>query len=232
MHRFYFESQIKDDVLTLHDSDQIKQMKKVLRLSEGDRIILFDNSGYDFDCEIVTMEVKAMKLRVLHKTKGIGFKKECTLYMALLKKDNFELVLQKAVELGASKVVPVVTERCVKNTISDNQYERYRSIVKEATEQSEGSMLPELGELRTYAQALDEVPLDTLNLIFNAREDALHIQDIDLDRKVTLFIGPEGGFTPQELEEAQGKGLISVSLGRRILRAETAAIATLAKVLI
>jgi RsmE family RNA methyltransferase len=76
------------------------------------------------------------------------------------------------------------------------------------------------------------VPLDTLNLIFNAREDALHIQDIDLDRKVTLFIGPEGGFTPQELEEAQGKGLISVSLGRRILRAETAAIATLAKVLI
>lgn len=232
MHRFYIDHKITGDTLTIHDSDQIKQMKKVLRLSEGDRIMLFDNTGFDYDCEIVKFEVKSTDLKVLKKIPGVGFNRNVTLYLALLKKDNFELVVQKATELGVSKIVPVLTHRCVKNSISPNQFDRYSSIIKEATEQSRGSIMPQLAKLQKYSETIDNLDENHLNLVAYEQEEVKHLNELNLENNINIFIGPEGGFTAEEIAYAQEKGCIVISLGKRILRAETAAIATLGRLLI
>ena len=232
MNRFYVDLNISGDSITIKDTDQIKQITKVLRLSVGDRLLVFNDTGFEWDSEITSVDKYNLDLKLLEKKKGIGFTSNITLYIALLKKDNLPLVLQKATELGVRRIVPINTERCVKNDISDAQQERLMKIIIEAAEQSEGALLPKLNTFMKFEDAVKQISTDELSLIAYARERHQTLEGLDLNNAINLFIGPEGGFTDKELKLASEYGIISLSLGERILRAETAAIATLGRLII
>lgn len=233
MHRFYSERKIIDQSFVIDNAEQVRQILKVLRLSDGDRIALFDNSGSDFEMEIVQPEKNSISLKLIAKRPGIIFDRHIILYQALLKKDNLEWVAQKATELGVSKIVPILTKRVVKNDLSRQGVTRLMQIIVEATEQSGGSVVPELGALISFADALKGIDKNHINLIAHEQEKERQATAAELaSDDISIFIGPEGGFDPAEYQTAIESGIIGVSLGKRVLRAETAAIASLAKILL
>jgi len=236
MHRFFVDKLIGGETFTLDNREQVKQITRVLRLSEGDRVVLFDNSGFEFEAEITERNETMLYFDIMEKREGIGFEREIVLYVSLIRRENFELVFQKATELGASRIIPVLSKRCVKNEISDNGYERLKAIIIEATEQSRGSITPALGKLITFEQAVEDLKSSNLDLALIAYEEekTKSLGEVIKGHKgsVGILVGPEGGFDPQEYQLAKKNGIISVSLGRRILRAETAAIAVLSKILL
>lgn len=230
MHRFFVED-VQAGVID--DQKQVKQLSSVLRVAVGDRCVVFDNSGLEWTIEVTSVHSRKIQYELLEKRQGIGFDREVTLYMGLLKKDKFEWVVQKATELGVSHIVPVITQRCVKNDISQHQYDRYRMIMKEATEQSGGAVIPFLDEALSFTQALDSLDKNNLNLIaYEGKGGGLLPFSAQATQPLSLFIGPEGGFTSEEIQQAQDVGVEVVTFGRRILRAETAAIAALGRLLI
>lgn len=230
MHRF-FVGDVQAGVID--DQKQVKQLSSVLRVAVGDRCVVFDDSGFEWIIEITSVHSRKIQYKLLEKRQGIGFDREVTLYMGLLKKDKFEWVVQKATELGVSRIVPVITQRCVKNDISQHQYDRYRMIMKEATEQSGGALLPSLNEILSFTQALDSLDINNLNLIAYEGKGGVGLPvTMDRNTHINLFIGPEGGFTSEEIEQAVSNNLTIITFGKRILRAETAAIAGLARLLI
>ncbi len=230
MHRFFL-----DDVYggVIDDVKQVKQLQSVLRVKIGDHCFVFDNSGFEWSVMVTGMNSRQITYELLEKKQGIGFDRDITLCMGLLKKDKFEWVVQKATELGVSHIVPIITQRCVKNDISRHQYDRYRMIIKEATEQSGGAVLPILDDALSFTQALDSLNKNNLNLIaYEVEGGRLLPLPSQLTKPLSIFIGPEGGFTPEEIQQAQLAGVEAVTLGDRILRSETAAVATLGRLLI
>lgn len=236
MHRFFVDKKMGGDSFTLDNKEQVQQITRVLRLSEGDRLILFDNSGFEFECEIMKRNDKMLYFDIMEKREGIGFDREIVLYISLIRRENFELVYQKATELGISKIVPVLAKRCVKNEISENGYERLKAIIIEATEQSRGSIVPTLGKLIKFEEAIEDIKSSNFDLSIIAYEEEKKntLDEVIKSHKgsVAIMIGPEGGFDPEEYQLAKKNGIISVSLGERILRAETASIAVLSKILL
>jgi len=217
---------------TISDSAIIKRIVSVMRLSKGSRILLIDGSGEEYDSEIIEIDKKSISFKILKTKQGLGFDKDLTLYMSLVKKDNFELITQKAVELGVKKVVPVLSQFCVKNEFSEKGLARLRSIVIEAVEQSEGSLLPEVVEPISFEQAIDDLPKQGSALMAQPRGLGKTFSKITFNEPLSVFVGPEGGYSEEEVKMAQERGIILVSLGSRILRAETAAISFLARLLI
>jgi 16S rRNA (uracil1498-N3)-methyltransferase len=166
---------------------------------------------------------------------------QLTLCQCLLKSDHFEWVLQKGTELGVSKFVPVISERTVITSPEDvkgRKLERWRRVIAEAAEQSGRGRLPVLGEVVKLQAAFNGVDPHSLNLIPWEEQKEQGLGSL-LRRKlkqgqtspVNLFIGPEGGFSRDEIQAAESRGMIPVTLGKRILRAETAAITAAALVL-
>ena len=211
------------------------QVGHVLRLRPGARILLLDNSGWESEVELTAFDRTTIQGRVLaRRVAQAATGPAVTLYACLLKGEKFEWVLQKATELGVAAVVPVISERTVAGGTKPDRWER---IVREAAEQSRRARLPLLQVPQSWAAAVvgaaghdlalvpwEEAasgPLPTA-LIAQARQAA----------RVALLIGPEGGLTAAEVEKAVAAGVQPVSLGPRILRAETAALAALALLLI
>lgn len=233
MHRFFVGKNISGTEFVIDEAGQANQILKVLRLSEGDRILVFDGSGPEYLAEISGRTGKEVFLNIIEKRDGIGFPREVTLYQSILKKDNFELIVQKATELGVSKIVPVISNRCVKREFSESGMDRLRHVMTEATEQSRGAVLPELTEPMTFDQAISSIDKQGISILAYEGDVQRQISDINLShQKISIFIGPEGGFTEGEYRLAEQYGIIAITLGKRILRAETAAIAALARILL
>lgn len=227
MQRFFVDGAPKGGEFVITNKDQVSQISRVMRLHVGDRIIVFNGSGDDWELEIVTMG-KTINTKVISQTRGIGFAKHVTVCLAMIKKDKLELAIQKLVELGVSRIVLMKTARCVKNDISESGLERLKTISIEATEQSEGSELVEIQGPLDFKVACDTFGKQNAYLAF---ERGGMKQNLDLDT-ITIFIGPEGGFTQEEVDYAVQQGVQLLSLGRRILRAETAAIGVASKILL
>ncbi len=219
LHRFFVEQEIGDKkTIEIKEERLLYQWRNVLRFSSLDKVILFDGEGSDFLCEINILSKNEAKLFVLEKTRGIIPKRKITLFVSLIKRENFELVLEKTTELGVSHIIPVVADRSEKKSFN---YERSAKIIVEASEQSGRSDIPVLGEeirleeaVNKYKKELNIFAFDPSGLDSNkttAKSDNLG-----------LFIGPEGGFTPKELEFFKEKEISIVKLGEQILRAETA----------
>jgi 16S rRNA (uracil1498-N3)-methyltransferase len=232
MHRFFVEPIIlQGDVVEL-PAVTAHQVRNVLRMGPGDRLLLLDNLGWQVGAELVEVTRRRVTVRLLEREPVSGEPEmKLTLYQSLLKKDNFEWVLQKGTELGVSRFVPLLTERTVvgEQTLQPNKLARWRRILTEAAEQCCRARIPQLAPAQTFAQALVDPDRPELALI-PALVAETHMLEVvngrsPLSNPIALFIGPEGGFSPAEIEQAQAHGLIPVSLGPRTLRAETAALA-------
>ncbi len=233
MHRFFVADFVeREGVVELNDPAQIKQIVSVLRLSPGDRITLFDGTGAEYEIVLRAVARGGVTGEIVQTRRKEPFSRNIVVYMAMLKKDNFELVLQKATELGAASIVPVMTARCVKTAISANQQARYEAILREATEQSGGVAMPVMGELTSFALAIDTLPQTRVHLIASTHATSQSLGAYAAERDLSIFIGPEGGFTDDEIAYAVNHGCHAVTLGTRILRAETAAIAALSRLLL
>ena len=216
------------------------QLRRVLRARPGDEIIVLDDSGLEFGAVVETLESGEARARVTSRSKSAGEPNVLiTLYQAMLKTDKFEFVLQKCTELGVTRFVPIYCERSVPRAQAEgsNRYERWRRIVREAAEQSGRGRLPLVERPLEFIQACEDADSPALlpweeerdfglrRALCAFKADAVGPGD---RRTLSLFIGPEGGFSGDEVEIARSHGITSVTLGRRILRAETAGIATVA----
>ncbi len=226
LHRFYITEKIVEKEKSIHISnrDLIHQWRKVFRYNVGSQVIVFDGSGVECRAVIAKVSPSEAELSVLE-TKDIDAPtKNIWLCLSLIKKDNFELVVQKAVELGVSHIVPILGERSEKKKLN---MERLQKIVLEATEQSGRGELMKVYEPTTLVKLFESGVLPQEKIFFHPHFPPVE-QYIDAQIKqysFAYFIGPEGGFSEEEIELFKQYNVAGFSLGSRILRAETAAIA-------
>ncbi len=243
--------------LELAEDDLIKQLRSVLRLGQGHKIILLDGLGGSYEFEIERVEKQRVYCRLIQKTSSYESKSLSIIVgLALIKADRFEWCIEKLTELGVSEIAPVSTRHCVikLNTSEDakgggkqdSKLARWNSIAREAAEQCERPTIPPVVKSQSLDRFLQR-PSDggTIDLRFICCErseaaplvKALHndISNRDLSGKnlplrIYLLVGPEGGFSPEEITLALDRGWQPVTLGSRILRSETAAIAAMCQV--
>jgi len=215
LHRFFIEKlKISNDETTITDEKTIHQLRRVLRSKVGDRIIITD-SGNDFLIEIEELGT-ILRGRVLE-TKENNNEPDIkiSLYQSFCKKDKFEWILQKGTEIGISEFIPVIAERSEKLGLNT---ERANKILKEAAEQSERGIVPSLLKEQMLDDALNNVKGEKLFLDRSGES----IKDYNVSKKeISLFIGPEGGWTQEELKLAKESGAKIISTGKLVLRTET-----------
>lgn len=204
-------------------------LANVMRLGVGDGLRLFNGVDGEWQAEVVSVTRKAVMLRARHQTRAPEPEPDCWLCFALLKRQKTDLVVEKATELGASVIQPIITARTQADHVN---LLRLRAIAIEAAEQCERLVVPEIREPVTLAKLMQAWPERRLYVADERRTAAVLKPEPGPARASALMIGPEGGFTDTELEAIARSPFINrVSLGRRILRAETAAIAGLALLL-
>jgi 16S rRNA (uracil1498-N3)-methyltransferase len=225
LHRFFIPASVPSSGdFTVTDENLLNQWRNVLRMDVGDTLVAFDGRGEEAVCTLVQLEKKSAVLSVAEYRKGIIPTREITLFMALIKRDNFELVLQKATELGVSRIVPLQTARSEKKGVNR---ERSEKILREATEQSGRTTVPVLD---SEVRLVDVVKNYQIPLVAFDPRGTLAARDAQggiLD-KTGIIIGPEGGFTEEEISFFEEHQIPIVCTGKTILRAETAALVALA----
>ena len=221
IHRFIDQSfNLNHKQLTITNREIINQWKNVLRLAVGDSLILGDGNGYEATAEIATLTSELAEVdladQVLNKNESTI---KATLYCAILKKENFELVVQKAVEVGISKIIPITTERTVKQNLRQDRLEK---IAKEAAEQSGRGIIPTIEPIADFKTALTQATGFGPTFIFDLTStEKFNSTSLPI---INIFVGPEGGFTEKEIGLAKEIGAQVASLGQLTLRGETAAI--------
>jgi 16S rRNA (uracil1498-N3)-methyltransferase len=216
------------EMLALGDA-QAHYLATVMRLSVGDTLLLFNGVAGEWEAEVTALTRKAVRLEIHRQTRAPEREPDCWLCFALLKRQKTELVVEKATELGVSVIQPILTARTQGSQVN---LERLRTIAVEAAEQCERLMVPEIRAPVTVAKLMENWPERRLYIADERRTAAVLRPDPTAAMPSALMIGPEGGFTGAELEGIARAPLVTrVSLGRRILRAETAAIAGLALLL-
>jgi 16S rRNA (uracil1498-N3)-methyltransferase len=210
--------------------------RDVLRLGVGDTLRLLDGAGGEYPAQIVEVSRKRVLVRLGAREEGLPDPPvRVTLCLGMLKAAKFEVALQKCTELGVAAFIPLLTERAVRDEVSEAKRRRWRGILAEAVEQCGGSHLPELASPQPLSQALSEMPPGGIALFpweetcepslrAALAEAVAQAGEAKRVSEVRLFIGSEGGFSPAEAALAEQYGARLVTLGRRILRAETAAI--------
>ena len=238
MHRFFVPPEwIRGERVVLRDA-AAHQVSRVLRMSAGDRVAVLDGTGREYTVGLAEFSRDRVEGRVLA-VDGGGVEPEggIVLYQGVLKGDRFQWVLQKGTELGVSAFVPVVCRRSVARPAageSGGSRRRWMAAITEAAEQCGARRLPELRDPVPFRAACDGVDPSHTSIIPWEEETATGLRQAlegASSRWVNLFIGPEGGFEGDEVEYARSRGVAPVSLGRRVLRSETAAIAAVSAVL-
>ena len=203
-------------------------LRNVLRLLAGDQVNVFDGRGNEFQCEILHVGKRSTELRILSAVDPGARESplDLTLASGLLKHDKFDLVIQKSTELGVSRFVPLLTERCdagMKDAA--RRKERWERIIVEASKQCGRSALMKLEDPAAFGTFVET--FDGTGFLFAERGGGPMPVEGEI-RKATAIVGPEGGWEPHEVELAVRAGCLPISLGGRILRAETAAISAAA----
>lgn len=199
------------------------QVSRVLRLRDGDELILLDGLGGEVQCRLEGGECVVVERR----TAGREPTHQLTVWQALLKGDHLEPVVSHGTELGIARFGLFLSERCVVRELTARRLERLRAVAREAAEQSERGIVPPIDEPISYGQALGAAAPGSV-LLFE-RHAGKRLTEIKPPRAV--FIGPEGGFSPAEVGAAERAGLVIAGLGPRILRSETVAVAVAAAIL-
>ena len=223
MHRFFVPPEVVARQEVSLGPELAHRLGRVLRLQPGDRVLLLDGSGREYEVEITALTAGAVQGTMVASHEGSGEPRlRLVLYPALIKGPRFDWVLEKGTEVGVSSFVPVVSSRSVvrPGEASASRLERWRRIVTEAAEQSGRSRLPPVSPPIAFTDALASAP--GLRLLPWEGEDSATLREVlaaeGPPEAVSLFIGPEGGFPAEEVEMARGQGTRTVSLGPRILR--------------
>lgn len=233
MQRFYFPpTNFRGDYLISQEPQFIAQLTKVLRAKHGDKFIFFNNTDSEYVGQLVELSKKEAKFLIIDSKIGQREPlRRVTLYQSLLKSDKLDWIIQKAVELGVAKIVPVYSRYSIVKDITPAKRKRYEEIIKEATEQCGGVRLAELTATIKFSDAVSLAgKIAGAKVIAWEKAVDYSLSEV-LTNDVQLFIGPEGGYHEEEIAEAVSHHLVPVTLGQRILRAETAAIVSLARLL-
>ena len=216
-------------------SDEARHLREVLRLKPGDRVYVFDGEGKEFVCAVRTAAREFADLEILEEVAPTRPESPLTLLLAvaLLKGEKFDLVVQKATELGVRQIIPLVTRhsdiRLRDEGDALKRVMRWQRIALEAAKQSGRAFMPQITPPLTLEYLLnDPLASESLQLLFSERggESLVTASGAVTDiEAVTAFVGSEGGWSDEEIEQARGTGVKIVTLGGRVLRAETAAIA-------
>jgi 16S rRNA (uracil1498-N3)-methyltransferase len=249
MHRFFIEPSLLQASPIILSEMLAHQVRDVLRLQVGEQLILLDNSGDEIIAAVASSARSSVIVRVLERRPGKAEPRiHVTLYQGMLKSARFEWILEKGVELGVTTFAPILCRRSTAGLEEAGaaKIQRWRRIIQEAAEQCGRARLPALSPIRTLPDALNNIPsggqgqaaAPTLSIIPWEEEHTRTLHDeaaesvaAQLIAPVHIFIGPEGGFAPEEIELARQHGVQPITLGPRILRAETAALVAVANVL-
>lgn len=236
MPRFFVtRSQVQNDEIVIQGND-VNHIKNVLRMSPGDELSLSDGEGMDYFCKIKSIEREEVRLSIENSwTSYVELPVKLYLFQGLPKGDKMELIIQKAVELGAFEIIPVRTKRAIVKLDDKKEAKkiaRWQQIAESGAKQSGRGLIPEIksvmgfSEALAYAKSLDAalIPYEKAEGIQKTREI---VHGLKGKKSVGIFIGPEGGFDEKEVEEALEMGIVPVTLGRRILRTETAGLTML-----
>jgi len=238
MNRFFVPASSFEGELVRLSREQAHQVHQVLRLGAGDAVVVLDDRGAEYEVVLTAVSQKEAVGRVASTGPAAGEPKvQLTLFQSLLVREKFEWVLQKATEVGVTQIVPVLTARGLVRTkqIEENKLDRWRRILVEAAEQAHRGRIPRLEPTLPFADVFsrfvgfDRFLIAAPSQVVTLREALRGIGRPDL--AVALLIGPEGGFTDEEVAMAREKGAIAVGLGPRILRTETAAVVASALIL-
>jgi 16S rRNA (uracil1498-N3)-methyltransferase len=218
------------------DPEESHHCSHVLRLCEGDRVTVFDGAGREGQATIASTSSSRVTLKIAGTSKTPSPPCEITLAQAIPKGKNMDLIVQKAVELGASKLVPILSDRTIVQLDADEtakKREKWRTVALEACKQCGQNHLPVISAPMNMKDFLERADKSSLLLIASLQPDARTLKFVlseytqqhgALPKRVTVFVGPEGDFTPAEISLAKSHGCQPITLGPIILRTETAAI--------
>ena len=232
----FFVPEGPDEAGQIHiTGSDVHHIRSVLRMKPGEQVVISDGRDKDYYCKITELNPGEIRVQVLKETEAAELPARLILYQGLPKGEKMELIIQKAVELGACRIVPVAMKRSVVKLDEKKaraKTTRWNTIAESAAKQSGRSICPEVMLPLPFAEAIQEsgnadrilVPYE------NARGMAATKEQVEAVRSgmdIAVFIGPEGGFEETEVEEARAAGFYPVSLGKRILRTETAGLTML-----
>ena len=231
MARFHVpQPQIEKGMLKI-EGDEVKHIRKVLRLRAGDEITVFDGLGKEFEGTIVEEGPSSVMVKIQNIFSSRGDSPlEVTLAQSLLKGEKMDYLIQKATELGVKEIIPFFSSRSVpllEKTSRLKRHHRWGKIAIEASKQCGRGVVPKIESLQDYSAMLHTASTSGLRLILWEREGIRLKEVLERSRektKIFSIIGPEGGFSQDEVDEAKRAGFLPVTLGRRILRAETASL--------
>lgn len=224
------------------------RISRVLRRQRGDRVLLLDNNGWAYELELTGFGPETVEGQVVHRFLATGEPRaKITLYQGLLKGQGFETVLEKCTEVGVVEFVPLLCERCVVGSLTgveEHRQQRWERIIRGAAEQARRGRLPRLAPVIMWQLACQRARRTDLSLlpwegakepslreVLEGQPEAAEEGSRTRPYSISLFVGPEGGLAPEEVQVAQSNGVQVVTLGPRILRAETAGLVAAAAIL-
>lgn len=244
LHRFYVEQKIVEgEILTINSTELVHQVRRVFRLRPGDQVIVFNGTGFDYECNIDSYgegnkigDDSAISLLVVSsRPSRFSPKRRLFLCTAIVKKDTFEWIVEKATELGVTDIIPIEAERSEKKALNED---RLRKIVIEACEQSGRGTTPMVHQIMGLGEAAEFLKKEKKGiqiLAFHTNGEKMGIveksrlQEASPLVPLAIFIGPEGGWSEKEIELFHAQSVQIFCLGAQILRTETAVIATLSR---
>lgn len=231
MNHFFVEHKNITDTRIFLEGGDVKHIGSVLRMKKGERLLLSSGDNTDYLCEIEEITQERVITRIISVQEKLNeLPCDIILFQGLPKADKMELIIQKCVELGVHKIVPVEMKRCVVKLDEkkvESKIKRWNAISESAAKQSKRSIIPEVTRVMKYSEALSYAKdLDMVLLPYECAEGMEHtrrvISEIKNKSSVGIFIGPEGGYDWDELELGRKAGFEVITLGARILRTETA----------
>lgn len=244
MYHFFVEPHQIYDTTVIITGEDVNHIKNVIRLKIGDEISISNGiDGKDYRCGIeeITETQVVCKLRFI-KEDGVELSSKVYLFQGLPKGDKMEFIIQKTVELGVHEIIPVAMKRCVvklDEKKAKSKIARWQGIAEAAAKQSKRAVVPQINNVMTYQQALEYAKDMDVKLVPYEMENILDgssgmegtrkiIDSLGHGQRIAIFIGPEGGFEESEINDAIALGMKAVTLGRRILRTETAGMTVMA----
>lgn len=237
MYQFFVQpSQIQGNTIVIWGKD-VNHIKNVLRMKTGEEVaVRVEEEQREYRCEIAELGEEEVRLTLMFiKEEGVELPSKITLYQGLPKADKMEMIIQKAVELGVYEIIPVATKRSVvklDEKKAEAKIKRWQSISEAAAKQSKRGIVPRIRPLMTMKEAVNdaaakEVKLIPYELAEGMKETKKRIESIQPGEEIAVFIGPEGGFSEEEILLAKEKEILPITLGKRILRTETAGMTVL-----
>ena len=234
-HFFVDASQVSEETIRIEGTD-VNHMKNVLRMRIGEEVTVSDGQGKEYLCQVRDFEEEQVQLKIVEtKASDAELPSKIYLFQGLPKQEKMELIVQKCVELGIYAVVPVSMKRCVVKLDAkkaEARVRRWNAISESAAKQSKRTVIPEVSPVMGFREAIDSAAAFDCRLFPYENAEGMDytrkiLSEVKPGMRIAIFIGPEGGFEEEEVIYAKERGFLPITLGRRILRTETAGLALL-----